>query len=54
VDLRFSGKHALVTGSSAGIGENRFFTGAIGLHLWRGAKTSPFDDRFTTEERRRS
>ena len=29
--------------------DSKFFTGAIVQHLWHGAKTSPFDDGFTTE-----
>jgi hypothetical protein len=27
----------------------KFFTGAIVQHRWRGAKTSPFDDGFSSE-----
>jgi protease I len=29
--------------------DSKFFTGAMVQYLWRGAKTSPFDDGFTGE-----
>jgi deglycase len=29
--------------------DSKFFVGAIVQYLWRGAKTSPFDESFTTE-----